>query len=105
MDRVEFIQSIPNDNDNEILKNVILQYFDEVMLLYNLVGTCEDTSITKIDSDYSVASFSVIFKTESEAYKMHTIIDQVIITCYGKKYVINTNINKKTVEINMNYFK
>lgn len=104
MDRVEFVQSIPDSNDHETLKELILNYFNEVMLLYNLVGTCEDTSITKTDSDCCVASFSVVFKTESEACKMHNIMNQFIITCYNKKYIIHTKYSKKTVDINMDYF-
>ena len=54
MNRIDFSGAIENMNDNDITKQ-----FDEVMLLYDIVGDYENITIS--NSSDEIASFDVSF--------------------------------------------
>lgn len=78
----------------------IIQYFDETMALYDLVGTCENISVSSNQGSEAI-KFDVLLSSENEAIKLKKIIDFTTLTVYDKTYNINSTINDKVVYIEL----
>lgn len=78
----------------------IIRYFDETMALYDLVGTCENISVSSNHGSEAI-KFDVLLSTEIEAVKLKEIIDFTTLTVYDKTYNINSTVNGRIVYIEL----
>lgn len=77
----------------------IVRYFDETMALYDLVGTCENISVSSNQSES--IKFNVLLSSNEEAIKLKEIIDFTTLTVYDKTYNINSKLNDRLVYIEL----
>ena len=96
MDRRDFMKSIMVNNFEEY----IIRHFDETMALYDLVGTCENISVSSNHEAKSI-KFDVLLSTKDEAIKLKEIIDFTTLTVYDKTYNINSTVNDRVVYIEL----
>lgn len=96
MDRRDFMKSIMVNNFEEY----IIHHFDETMALYDLVGTCENISVSS-DHESKSIKFDVLLSSQDEAIKLKQIIDFTTLTVYDKTYSINSIINNKILYIEL----
>lgn len=96
MDRRDFMKSIMVNNFEEY----IIRHFDETMALYDLVGTCENISVSSNHEAKSI-KFDVLLSTKDEAIKLKQIIDFTTLTVYDKTYNINSTVNDRVVYIEL----
>ena len=99
MDRIEFSNRINLQGDNFAL--MILQFFNQEMLLYNMVDTIDD--ITVINNDTTNISFKLSYK--NPAY-INALINKIIASpqmiIYDRKYSVSYNVlSNKDIEINI----
>lgn len=78
----------------------IIRHFDETMALYDLVGTCENISVSSNHEAKSI-KFDVLLSTKDEAIKLKEIIDFTTLTVYDKTYNINSTVNDRVVYIEL----
>lgn len=78
----------------------IIRHFDETMALYDLVGTCENISVSSNHEAKSI-KFDVLLSTKDEAIKLKQIIDFTTLTVYDKTYNINSTVNDRVVYIEL----
>lgn len=76
MNRIDFSGAIENMNDNDITKQ-----FDEVMLLYDIVGDYENITIS--NSSDEIASFDVSFESVEYADKLIKECHDITIRIHG----------------------
>lgn len=83
-DTISFVNSINTPH----FEQAVTQYFDQHMMLYNLVGSCNN--IQKIDGELSESSISFIlqFNSEEEASKMQFILLDKIACIFGRRFNI-----------------
>lgn len=80
----------------------IIRHFDETMALYDLVGTCENISVSSNhEAEAESIKFDVLLPSNDEAIKLKKIIDFTTLTVYEKTYNINSNINDRIVCIEL----
>ena len=104
--RKDFIMSIKCD----IFKDMINQYFDESMALYDLIGDkFSDVDIfvgVDMASKHSEASYGMIFSLDTlsvdNAVEIKSILDRYKVSCYDHNYSVETNIEDKKVHIKFN---
>lgn len=95
MNRVEFIQSIKDLNNETLLTN----FFDQYMILYDLIEKVDDIKV--IQSDQVSVSFQLYF---TDAYKLQSIVEklksQSMLMMYEKYYSISySDITDSTINI------
>lgn len=95
MDLIDFVHSI-NSSD---IASAVTKYFEEVMILYNLLGY-HDLDICA-DIDTSMATFTVLMESEKEAFSMYKRLNGSNFTVYGITYKINMINSGCSVKINM----
>ena len=98
MDRCEFINSLSSSSDMSV-EEIILNHFEEVMILYNLVGNCDTMSIT-VDNKI-VDPFVISFDTKKDANIMQDLINGTFLHIYGYKYLINSIVEGKIVKLHI----
>ena len=74
----------------------IVGFFDEIMVLYNLVGSREDLVICA-DNDTDVATFRIITDSEEAAKALYETLNASSFTAYNDLYNINMILSGATV--------
>jgi hypothetical protein len=93
-DRLNFTKGINYNNFPDAIKN----FFDENMILYDLIGEYSNYSVTgTIDNE--LLTFSLTFKNVQEAYKMKNIIDLQEVEAYGRSFIINSELQINILKI------
>ena len=83
MDHINFIKSI-NSND---LETHIKMFFDQIMALYNLIGTYQGMNISTETNNSSSIRFIMVTDTEEEAQALYSALCGKIIPIYGHRYI------------------
>lgn len=89
----EFIHNFNSDD----LSSTIIKYFDEVMVLYNVVGNRQDLDICT-DNNASLATFILLMESEDDAKTLYENLNQSSFTVYDNKYNIIMDINKASIK-------
>lgn len=98
MDRIDFVNSI-GYSDNDFVKNV-MNYFEQNMLLYNLVCCCNGVEITGDPISPTEIGFTLTFTKQEEIDRMMSVIGNGFMVLYGKNFsVIVPNKTSTTMEI------
>jgi hypothetical protein len=84
MNTTEFIHNIDSDNISLIIAN----FFDEIMVLYNLVGSREDLSISS-DSNASLATFMLVMDSDEQALELYESLNNKNFSVYENNFYIN----------------
>ena len=81
--------------------DAVTKFFDEIMVLYNLIGT-RDINNIELNND-SVASFVVNMDSEISAYRVYTELNGSSFDVYGTSYNIHVaTSNSESVVIVIN---
>lgn len=79
----EFLNSIESPN---IVKDGVI-FFDELMILYNLIGIKEDIKIS-IVNDIHKYTFNLRFIKEEDCQRLYQSLNNMDYTVYGKRFSI-----------------
>lgn len=99
MDRLEFVKSI-NFSENNFVK-CATRFFDQNMLLYNLVGLYSNTTIKGDPISPNEIGFSITFGSSNDREQMEVILNDIkVISLYGKNFnVIIIDIHDNTIDL------
>lgn len=75
---------------------VVTKFFDEIMVLYNLMGNRQDIDICT-DDDASRANFVLLMESEDDAKTLYSRMNNNIFSVYGTKYLISMNISGASI--------
>lgn len=92
MSTYEFIKSI-RSSDSE---NIITNFFDEIMVLYNLVGNRSDLSIYN-NSDNMIAIFNIKMDTEKDANALYSNLNNSDFSVYNTVFNISMTIDDNII--------
>lgn len=87
MNTIEFIHNLNSDN----LAAIIVNFFDEIMVLYNLIGDRQDLDICA-DNDASLATFTLLMESDEDANKLYKNLNNSYFSVYNNKFIINMEI-------------
>lgn len=87
MDRIEFSNSIDNISSEDIIKS-----FDNIMTLYNIVGSYDNIKISKKPGE--LASFNITFEDEESVKNIIAICDGMKIDIYNHSVTIKCEHEK-----------
>lgn len=94
IDRLDFIENLG-------LKDDMVGNFDEIMSLYE-VATIPNQAELSLNSDKSKISVDLALPSDDMAAKVKGYFDQIEITNYKNKYVVETTLNDKTINLKLN---
>lgn len=69
----------------------IIKFFDELMILYNIIGIRKDVKISTIENE-TIAKFNIVFPTINEANRLYNSFNGLEYKVYSKLYKINIDI-------------
>ena len=92
MNTTEFIHNINSDNISFIIAN----FFDEIMVLYNLIGNRQDLSILN-DSSASLATFVLIMDSEEEARDLYNSLHNSNFSVYENRFDISMYLSENQI--------
>ena len=92
MDRTDFIKIIDSDD----LSAVIANFFDEIMVLYNLIGGRQDLKIQS-DGSATAATFTLIMETVDDAQELYEKLNGTDFSVYGITFSISMNVSKNAI--------
>lgn len=92
MSTYEFIKSI-SSGDSE---NIITNFFDEIMVLYNLVGDRSDLSIYN-NSNNMIAIFNIKMNTEKDANILYSSLNNSDFSVYNTVFNISMTIDDNII--------
>lgn len=88
----DFVQQINPEN----LSHIVTIFFDEIMVLYNLIGKRKDLTISA-DMDSSEASFTIMMNSEEDAVSLCNSLNDTYFSVYDDKYLIQMQVSERTV--------
>lgn len=100
MNRVSFANNI---NFNVPIHQIIMDYFDELMTLYDLVCGYTNFKIEGNVGETSAISFNMIFDTRGVAESVSNMINNRIIYKYNRNFTCNTqhDINDNVLNVRL----
>lgn len=93
MNTIEFVHNLNSDD----LSSIITNFFDEIMVLYNLVGDRQDLDICT-ENDASLATFILLMESEEDATKLYNDLNQSSFSVYSDRFDINMEINRASIK-------
>jgi len=92
MNTTDFIHNLNSDD----LSAVIINCFDELMVLYNIVGDRQDLDICT-ENGASQVTFRLLMETEEDAKALYEDFNASSFSVYNDKFNINMEINGASV--------
>lgn len=89
MDRREFVNSFMVDN----IEAYVFRHFDQLMALYELVGTCDVHKVFSRVHDSGSMRFSLLLSSHESLLKLKEIVDRTQLCVYDKKYNVIANVH------------
>ena len=89
----EFVNSIASND----LCHLITKCFDELMVLYHLVGSRQDIEICT-DNSKAPISFMLLMESESDAINLTEKMNGLDFSVYGIKYIINMTRSNASIK-------
>ena len=99
MDRINFSESLGIDTETQVSK-----IFDEVMVMYNLVGEYKTVTNGTLKDDGSI-TFEVSFENTQEAIEASKVLWADCIRIGDGMYTLSNNTKKTKLIVNMNKLK
>lgn len=88
----EFVKAISSDD----IASVVTHCFDELMVLYHIVGTRQDIDICTSNSNSPIA-FMLLMDSESDAIKLTESMNGLDFSVYGSTYVVSMTCTGATI--------
>lgn len=92
MNTSEFVSRIDKDS----ISTVITKFFDEIMILYNLLGNRTNMTISA-DNSNSVATFVLNMGDEDEALNIYNMLNSTYFSIYDDKYIISMQLSGRSI--------
>ena len=86
MNSEEFITGLSGDD----LGDMMIHFFDEIMVLYNLVGDRDDVHVSA--NDTSSAKFYLRSDNKDEALRIYNNLNRMKFTIYNIDFIINMEL-------------
>lgn len=88
----DFVKSITSDD----IATIVTKHFDELMVLYHVVGSRQDVDICTDNSKMPI-SFVLLMESESEAIKLTENLNGTYFSVYGVSYDISMTRNEASI--------
>lgn len=95
MDRIDFV------NSSEC-QNLIPNYFGELMSMFEIINVYADADVSMNINTNKFLSLDLTLPSNERANSLKGSLDRVEITNYDNKYVVETTLNKKTINLKLN---
>lgn len=92
MNTTEFIKNFNSDN----ISSIVTRFFDEIMVLYNLVGNRQDVDICT-DNNASLATFILLMDSDDDAQKLYDNLNGTIFSVYDNRYDVSMQISGASI--------
>ena len=87
-----FVHSFNSDNT----ASIITKFFDEIMVLYKLIGYRQDIDICTNDNT-SLATFILLMDSERDAYSLYNSLNNNTFSVYGESYSILMELSGENI--------
>lgn len=94
IDSVTFIGNLQPGNS---IASAVVNCFDELMVLYRLIGDREDTNINIEENDLISATFNISMASKKDAEKMYNNLNGMIFNVFESSYNIDMELSGKSV--------
>jgi len=91
-DTTKFVSDLTTENKAA----VVVRFFDEIMVLYNLVG-CREDLVIYADSTAELATFRITTDSEEAARELYETLNQSSFTVYNDLYNIDMTLSGSSV--------
>lgn len=91
-DTTKFVNAITTENKAV----VVVRFFDEIMVLYNLVG-CREDLVIYADSTAELATFRITTDSEEVAKSLYETLNQSSFAVYNDLYNIDMTLSGASV--------
>lgn len=92
MSTVDFANKIHQPD----MSGIMTRCFDEIMVLYNLLGDMQDMTISA-DNDSPSARFTLNMKSEEDANSLFESINNTYFSVYEDKYMIEMELSGRSI--------
>lgn len=92
MSTSEFVSRINRDS----ISRVVTRFFDEIMILYNLVGNRTDMTIDA-DNSNSIATFLLNMGNENDAINLYNTLNNTYFSICNDKYTISMQLSGRSI--------
>lgn len=101
MDRLEFVRRLSDRSNNIEAKDIIINFFDQYMIMYDLLNGVDDIFI--VNADNFNISFQMLFNDADDAESLITDLSSInVVKVYDSVYSIGCNkINEYTVIVSI----
>ena len=93
MNTTDFVHNLNSDN----LSTTITNYFDELMVLYNLVGDRNDLDICT-ENNASRVTFTLLMESDDDARALYENLNKSSFSVYNDRFNINMEINGASIK-------
>lgn len=87
-----FIKNLNSHN----ISCILTRYFDEMMVLYNLIGNREDLDI-RANDDCSSLEFVLTANSKEDAYRIYNALNKTSFSVYNSIYNISMEIFENSI--------
>lgn len=94
MNSADFIKNLTSDNTAEM----VCRCFDEIMVLYNLVGDRQDLDICTDNNSSTPVKFILMMDSENEAKMLYERLNSYDFEVYGVRYIIDMNLSGASID-------
>lgn len=92
MNTFEFTKNFNSDD----ISPIVTRFFDEIMVLYNLVGNRQDIDICT-DNDASIATFILMMDSEKDAQNLLNSLNYTTFSVYGDMFLISMSLSGASI--------
>lgn len=92
MHSTDFIHNFNSDD----LPKIVTTFFDEIMVLYNLIGSRQDIDICT-DNKASVATFILLMDSERDAKDLYNTLNSTYFSVYGIRFSIDMSLSSESI--------
>ena len=94
MDAIDFVKNLDSDD----ISSVVTHCFDEIMVLYNLVGSRQDVDICTDDNSSSAAAFTILMDSQGDAKALFENLNGKDFNVYGTSFNISMSMHGECIK-------
>ena len=88
----DFVHNLNSDN----IPHIVTNYFDEIMVLYNLVGSRQDIEICT-DSSNDTVKFILLMDCEESATELYNSLNNTEFSVYSDRFIIGMTLSGSSI--------
>lgn len=93
MDTIDFVKNLDSDD----ISSVVTSCFDELMVLYNLVGSRQDVDICT-DKKSPSATFTILMDSQGDAEMLYENLNGKDFSVYGNNFNISMSLHGEHIK-------